>query len=178
MQTGKQWLTVPVVKNHLQRTDEVIDRLVDQLATQALGGARVELPAGAVLGELSPGLKAILVDGGHTRLAELDMDLMRWAFAALGIEVPIRLSSELGVEGTQTERLINVCKAAGGTVYLSGQGGRQYMELPLFEAAGIEVRFQEFAAPTYPQQFMQHGFVPNLAVVDALFNCGGEGRGR
>ncbi len=175
MQTGKQWLTVPVVGKHLQRTDEVMIDSSTNWRRKHWAALESNYRPAPFWGELSPGLKAILVEGGRTRLAELDMDLMRWAFAALGIEVPIRFSSELGVEGTQTARLVSVCQAVGADVYLSGQGGRQYMELGLFEAAGVEVRFQEYATREYPQQFMKHGFVPHLAVVDAVFNCGGPG---
>lgn len=175
MQAGKQWLTVPVVQNRGQLIKDVLIDNSTNWRRKHWAALESNYRPAPFFKELAPGLKAVLVDGGHTRLADLDVDLLKWAMTALGIERPIRFSSQLGIEGTQTERLINVCKAAGATVYLSGQGGRQYMELPLFEAAGIEVRFQEFAAPTYPQQFMQHGFMPNLAVVDALFNCGGEG---
>ena len=175
MQTGKQWLTVPVVQDRGQLIKDV--RIDDGSNWRRKHWAALESnyrPA-PFWGELSPGLKAVLVEGGHTKLAALDVDLLRWAFGVLRLRVPIRWSSELGVEGEQTERLVNVCKAVGATLYLSGQGGRQDMELARFEAAGIGVRFQELAAPSYPQQFMRHGFIANLAVVDALFNCGGEG---
>ncbi|MBI1945863.1 MAG: WbqC family protein [Deltaproteobacteria bacterium] len=175
MQTGKQWLTVPVVQDRGQLIKDV--RIDEGTNWRRKHWAALESnyrPA-PFWRELSPGLKAVLVEGGHTKLAALDVDLLRWAFGALGIKTPIRWSSELGVQGEQTARLVSVCRAVGASVYLSGQGGRQYMELGQFEAAGVEVRFQEFAAPSYPQQFAQLGFIPSLAVVDALFNCGGEG---
>jgi len=42
-----------------------------------------------------------------------------------------------------TERLVNICKDLGATTYLSGPSGRHYMDLTLFENAGINVEFFE-----------------------------------
>lgn len=175
MQTGKQWLTVPVVQDRGQLIKDVLIDNSSNWRRKHWAALESNYRPAPFWKEVSPGLRAVLVDGGHTTLAALTVDLLRWSFGVLGLRVPIRCSSELAVDGSQTERLVNVCKSVGAGVYLSGQGGRQYMELAQFDAAGIEVRFQEFTAPVYPQQFMQHGFIANLALVDALFNCGGAG---
>jgi len=51
--------------------------------------------------------------------------------------------------------------------------GRAYLQRETFAQAGIEIVFQQFVHPTYQQLFMQsEGFVPNLSVLDLLFNCG------
>ena len=59
----------------------------------------------------------------------------------LGIETPFY--ADFGIKGTGTERLINICKEHGATKYLSGVSGKNYMDLSLFDKAGIEVIFQE-----------------------------------
>jgi hypothetical protein len=172
MQTGTQWLTVPVLQNRGQSIRDVkIDNSTNwrRKHWKALEANYTPAP---YFKELAPRLHEILVEGTHASLLELDVALMTWAFELLDIDVPTRLTSELPVTGSRTERLISICRAVGGDVYLSGIGGREYMELPLFEAAGIEVRFQEYEPQEYPQLFKQHGFIPNLAVIDALFNCG------
>ena len=56
--------------------------------------------------------------------------------------------------------------------YLSGVGARDYYEPELYEKAGIEVIWQEFEHPVYPQQY--DGFIPYLSSIDLLFNCGIE----
>jgi hypothetical protein len=48
--------------------------------------------------------------------------------------------------------------------------GRDYLQLERFEAAGIQVRFQEFVCPTYPQLWGE--FVPNLSLIDFWMNQG------
>ena len=42
-----------------------------------------------------------------------------------------------------TERLVDICKHYGATEYLSGKSGRNYLDLKLFDEAGIKVSFQD-----------------------------------
>ncbi|MBW2619625.1 MAG: WbqC family protein, partial [Deltaproteobacteria bacterium] len=52
------------------------------------------------------------------------------------------------------------------SVYLTGTGSRDYLDGEMFESAGIELRWQEFEHPSYPQL---HGpFEPMLSVLDYL----------
>lgn len=44
-----------------------------------------------------------------------------------------------------TDRLVDICKKLNATTYLAGRGGKKYMELDKFEAAGIKVEFQNVA---------------------------------
>jgi hypothetical protein len=55
-------------------------------------------------------------------------------------------------------------------VYLSGQGGENYLDISLFEKNGIKVEFQNFTHPIYSQCYK--GFIPNMSSIDALFNEG------
>jgi len=172
---GWQWLTVPVV--HQPRSEELINgvRLDSEIPWQrkhwkALVLSYSPAPFFDVYGD---GLKQLL-DQEYSGLRDLDMALIRWAMEVLGIKTPVLYSSALGVEGSQTERLINICRATGADCYLSGPGGRRYMDLEAFAAAGITVTWQEFTSPAYQQVFPGTGFVPDLAVVDALFSCGPE----
>lgn len=45
-----------------------------------------------------------------------------------------------------SERLVWICKSFGADRYLAGSGGKSYMDLDMFEKAGIEVVFQEVEA--------------------------------
>lgn len=41
-----------------------------------------------------------------------------------------------------TDRLVDICKNLKATTYLAGRGGKKYMDIEKFEAAGIKVEFQ------------------------------------
>jgi len=71
-----------------------------------------------------------------------------------------------------TELLIEIVKEVGGDVYISGMGGRKYMEEEKFKKEGIEVKYFEFKPFEYPQRW--EGFEPYMSAIDLLFNVGGE----
>ena len=93
----------------------------------------------------------------------------------LRITIPLRYSSEMGMEGTKSELVLNLCRATEATIYLSGALGRDYLDAASFVTAGINVIYQDYAHPTYAQ--CQPGFEPFMGVLDLLFNHGPASRG-
>jgi len=84
-----------------------------------------------------------------------------------------RLSALQGMKGQNNELIIGICETLGATTYLSGSGARSYNDPEQYIGHGIQLEYQSFKHPEYPQL---HGdFIPNLSIVDALFNLGFEG---
>lgn len=104
------------------------------------------------------------------RMAEFNLALMDIVCEWLAIRIPRILSSTLEHTGSKSEMIAGIVATAGGTRYLSGTGARDYHDQDPFDRRGIEVIWQEFKHPVYPQRF--DGFIPYLSVIDALFNCG------
>lgn len=170
---GWQWITVPVLHGYGQLINEV--RINPQVSWQkkhwnALVSNYSRAP---YFDKCAHQLKDLLTRE-WSKLCDLNMTLTRWAADILGIKTPIVYASTLEVDGSKTDLLINICDAVEVDCYLSGPGGKRYMDLVAFESAGITVIWQEFTAPVYDQVFPDVGFVSNLSVVDALFNCGPE----
>ncbi|MBI4577679.1 MAG: WbqC family protein [Planctomycetes bacterium] len=104
-------------------------------------------------------------------LADLNEAIIRYLIAALGIRVRVERLRDLVVGGEATGLIINFCRALGADTYLSGVHGRDYLDLEACRLAGLEIRFQDFRHPVYPQA--QPGpFEPFMGAVDLLFNCG------
>ena len=81
-------------------------------------------------------------------------------------------ASELNVEGKGSDLILNLCEAVGATVYLSGSEGKNYLDIESFTKNNIKLQIQEYQHPNYHQQFGE--FMPNMAVIDLLMNCGPE----
>jgi hypothetical protein len=86
------------------------------------------------------------------------------------IRTLIYFSSELKIKETKTDRLVALCKEFGAKYYLSGQGAKDYLEVEKFKRENIEVIWQEFIHPVYPQLWGE--FIPNLSAIDAVLNLG------
>lgn len=99
----------------------------------------------------------------NLRSIELLMEL-------LDARLPWVLSSALRPTGKSNDMLIDLLTKVRATHYLSGIGARAYLQPEKFRQVGIEVIWQDFKHPIYPQQFGP--FVPNLSALDLLFNCG------
>ena len=115
-----------------------------------------------------------LYDKSWPQLSGLAHTITSHLLEALEVKTPLRFSSAMGIAGEKSELVLNLCRAAGATVYLSGPFGRSYLDEAAFHEAGIEVRYHDFQHPTYKQVF--EGFEPYLSAVDLLFNYGPQSR--
>jgi len=107
------------------------------------------------------------------------VEIVRDSFFAIkdmfGIEVPVLTQSQLQYDREQkkSDLVLEICKTIGAEIYLSGQGGKRYMDDGDFNAAGIAVLYQKFDYPRY-SQIQSKEFEPNLSALDCLFNIGIE----
>jgi len=107
-------------------------------------------------------------------LSQFNITSIRLLMSLIGIETPTVIASEIKALDENSlsadERLIIATKAVGADCYLSGTGGHNYLQTELFSKNGIELRFQSFEHPVYRQ--MTTDFLPNMSVLDLLFNEG------
>ena len=112
--------------------------------------------------------------GQHATLGDLNAALLSDLCRALGIHTPLRRTSTLTVAGVKTERLVAVCRAVGATHYLANDRSADYLDLDLFTRAGIELEYQAYAHPEYPQRSRGADlpFLSHLSVLDLIANHG------
>ena len=104
---------------------------------------------------------------------DLNFETIKQVLIWLNIKTKIVIESELDVSGQHTERLVNVCKKLGADTYISGIGGKKYLDEKLFEKNKIILKYQNYA----PIRYLQHtskSFIPNLSIIDLLANVGSE----
>ena len=113
-------------------------------------------------------------------MIDIDLELIYFIVQELGIKTRIVLSSEMGFEkrlkqkknmtDVKSERIIFFMKELAGDEFFEGAAGENYINRKLLEEEGIEIIFQNYRHPVYPQQFGE--FISHLSVIDLLFNCG------
>jgi hypothetical protein len=117
---------------------------------------------------------ADLIGNTTTSLRDYNLNAIHAIMKAIRLETRLVLGSTLGVETSSTRLLIDTVHSVGGNAYLAGGGAAEYQEDDLFADSGVELVYQRFDHPAYPQ-FNVREFVPGLSIVDALMNCGFEG---
>ena len=105
-------------------------------------------------------------------LAELNKTLILYLLKELGINTKIEFSSELGIPGQSTDFLVNASLKFGADTYLSGPGGKNYIEEQKFADNGIKLVYQEYRLITYHQLY--EPFIPDMSVIDMMFNLGSD----
>lgn len=172
---GAQWLTVPVLHQQHQLINEVKINPDYPWARKHWGTVRTNYSPAPYFDLYADELEEILFRDWE-KLHDLNLALMVWVMRKLGIRIPVIYLSDLPVRGSKTQRLVEACQAVNAQAYISGVGGRNYMDLDQFDAANIRVIWQEFTPPTYDQVFPDAGFIPNLSILDVLFCYGPDTR--
>jgi hypothetical protein len=104
-------------------------------------------------------------------LADLNETLIKTCCKALNINhIKFVKGSSLNTTTKGTDQIIDECQAVGAQTYLSGYGAINYMEEEKFKKAGITLKYYDFEHPVYRQLWGE--FIPNLSVIDLLFNAG------
>ena len=79
-------------------------------------------------------------------------------------------SHEKKIDGKKNIFLINLTKKLGGDTYLSGSGGKNYINEDEFKLNNLKHIFNSFNHPKYYQ--FGNKFIEKLSIIDAAFNLG------
>lgn len=170
---GPLWLTIPVRARNSQLAGtpiKAIEMNGNAWAGSHMATLRHVYARAPHFGEFRPWLEGVYASPPRL-LADFTIALTIELAARLGIQNTRFLrSSELGVTGTKTERLVNVLRSVGATQYLSGPSARNYIEQRRFQNEGISLEWMSY---DYPEYFQLHPpYDPNVSVLDLLFMMG------
>lgn len=111
----------------------------------------------------------------ETRLSVINRRFLDAICDLLRISTPLTRSSDYEPVAGKTERLVDLCKKAGATRYLSGPTARAYLDEAMFTAEGISVEYFDFSGyPEYDQLYPP--FEQHVSIVDLVFNVGPRAR--
>jgi len=166
-----QWLTVPVLTK--DRRHQPISE-VEIAASPAFPSAHLETLRHAYA--RAPFFDDYFEELGlilhrHTRLGDLNIDLITWLCGRMGIKAEFFRSLDLDASGAKADLLVEICRAVGGDRYLSPEGSRSYIGAgDAFSKSGISLVYQDYSPATYRQGGSV--FQPYLTAIDLLFNEG------
>ena len=103
-------------------------------------------------------------------LYEINLEIIKKCIEWLDIKINLVKESELNVNGESSEKLVNICKKLGAKTYVSGPGGKKYLNQNLFYDNDIRLVYQNFSSNVYHQN--TDVFVPDLSIIDLLANLG------
>jgi len=89
----------------------------------------------------------------------------------LGIETKISWSMDYELSDGRNEALIDLCKQAGASEYLSGPAAKGYIDEALFKNNGIKLKYMDYSGyPEYNQLYPP--FDHAVGIIDLIFNEG------
>ena len=165
------WITAPVRRSGLQRVDEVHFDEAQPWREKILRTLEHNYRRAPAFDVTFPLIEEI-VRNPEPRVAAYNDANARRLLDALALEAELVRSSALPAEAQGTQRLIELTRTVGGSVYMSGDGAQGYLDEAAFTGSGVELRFQEYLHPRYEQG---REFVAGLSIADALFRCGVDG---
>ena len=177
--SGGQWLTVPVIAGgkYFQKINEVKIDNSARWQKKHWAAIRQNYSKADYFCDFS-GFFENLYAKEWTKLVDLNTEIIYYLLQTFDIKAEILIESALEINSNKTERLIDLCKKLGADTYLSGAGGRDYMEESRFAEEKIKLIYQDFKHPVYKQMYMKDkaDFLPYLSAIDLLFNCGENSR--
>lgn len=173
---GIQWLSIPVKTK--SRYAQLIEQteVADSWAERHWRSISLAYAKAPHFPDYKQAVEALYsTAAGLLFLSEINRLFLEGLCRLLSIETPLRWSHDYPSEGSKTDKLLALCRAASATRYFSGPAAKVYLDRELFEAAGIAVEWMNYDGyPPYPQL---HGpFEEKVSVLDLLFNLGPEAR--
>lgn len=106
-------------------------------------------------------------------IADLNIAIFQKFAEKMGFQPKYIRSSELGISGLKSKLILDICKYVNAKTYIAGPSGRDYLDMKSFKDANIEVVFNDYHHPEYPQKKVKE-FVPYMSSLDLFMNCGFE----
>ncbi len=173
---GIQWLTVPIFKKNKghQLIKDIRINTTTPWQKKHIKAICQSYSKAPYFHNYSDDLFSI-INTNWTFLCDLNRELLEWLCGILNIKTQMVTSSDLGIPGKGTTRLINIIKKLNGQTFFEGAAGKDYIDAAAFQKSGIALQFQDYQHPIYGQ--LHGNFVPYLSAIDLLFNHGPKSLG-
>jgi len=167
---GAVWFSIPVKHSILDKINEV-QVLNNQWRTKHWKTLQQTYSKSNYFKEYKPIFENLYLNSSETYLSLINYEFICEINKILNIKTKISWSSDYELTGERTEKLLNICKQANATEYISGPAAKNYLNKSLFEKEKIKVTWMDYTNyPEYNQLYppFEHG----VSILDLIFNEG------
>lgn len=119
--------------------------------------------------EIYPFFKELLLCQ-YDSLADMNISINKFLCYSFGFTTNFIKVSELSIYSKKENKVIDICNRLQADTYYSGLGAASYQKEEHFKEKGIALQYTDYVPFEYPQ--LWGDFIPNLSVLDFIFNCG------
>ena len=165
---GLLWLNVPVKHEKVLIKEKIIDNH-HYWQKKIIHSIKTNYSKTKNFSEYWPRIEKLILNK-EPFLAEYNTTIIKGLMEIYEIKTKTVLSSQLGITTKKNQRIIDLMKKVGGTVYLSGNGGKEYNNEKLFKKNGLLLLYDDYLEIEYEQLYGK--FFGGLSSIDLLFNKG------
>ena len=166
---GAAWLTMPVKYKLGTKIDEVeIDSRVN--INKILRTLEMNYKKSRYFSFIYNEIRHEMTFGHSDKLNDINIRLLNLFLKLMNIKTPIKCSSNIKTRKSKDDLVIELLLNNNAKEYLTGKGALSYMDLNKFYENNIKVYTYDFVYREYEQQWNKIGFLPNLSIIDLLFN--------
>ena len=172
------WLTIPVKHKFGQKINEIEINNNIIWRRKILNSLQTYYAKSPYFHQFFPSLSE-LINKEYKLLSEFNINFILWILKLLKTDTQIVISSN--IYDTKelnklpaSEKLIKLINKVEASIYLSGSGGKEYLNEEIFKKNEINIMYQNYFHPVYSQ--IGEKFVSNLSILDLLFNEGNKSR--
>lgn len=169
---GLMWLTIPCRRerlNQIIKDTRIYSRFWYRKHLNALYLNYASAPA---FEEMIPKIKEWYVSASEKKyISDINTHFIRAITEFLGIKTIITSSEDYNACGDRSGKLVDICRKAGATEYISGPSSRNYLNENEFKAYGIKIKYFDYTGyPAYEQ--IHSPYAERVSIIDLILHKG------
>jgi len=168
--SGTHWLTIPVYHS-------IDDKISDVKISQTNWNdkhwktIRQNYAKAGAFNEVKDFVGDLYASASQSHISEINRVFIQAICRFLDIDTLITRASDYTYGGDKSMRVLSLCKAAGGSAYVSGPAAQDYLDTELFRRENIEILWADYSGyPEYPQ--VHAPFDHGVSILDLILNTG------
>lgn len=113
----------------------------------------------------------LLLNKKYNNLSELNTEIVKFICAKFNFKTNFVSASELNLNTSREEKVIDICNELEATIYLSGTGAKAYQVEENFINRGLILEYSDFKPIAY-NQLWNTDFLISVSIIDFLMNYG------